>query len=99
MPLISAVGRVVINSISIRSFSPAGIFSPIGPRNFSGVRSSALEVGLDVGRQLFHPVIKAGDGDAAIVVPKCCQNLGQQADRVLRRAAEHAGIADRGRRK
>ena len=92
MPLISAVGRVVICSISMRPFSPAGVFSPIGPRNFSGVRSSALQVGLDVGRQVVHAVIEAGNGDAAVVVPYGAENFRQQPDRVLRRAAEHAGM-------
>ena len=51
-----------------------------------------MQVGLDVGRQFLHAVVEAGDGDAAIVVPQRAEDLGQEAQRILRRAAEQAGM-------
>src|SRR6185503_17855609 len=46
------------------------------------------ELGLDVGRQVLDAVIKAGNDDAAVVVPHRAENLGQEPQRILRRPAE-----------
>ena len=92
MPLISQVGREETCSISSRSFSPAGIESPIGLRNDSGVRLRLLPLRQNIRRQILHAVIEAGNGDAAVVVEQAAEDAGQHPDRILRAAAEHAGM-------
>ena len=92
MPLTSAVGRVEICSISRRSFSPAGIFSPIGPRNFSARQPEPGEVGLDVGRQIVNAVIETGNGDRAVRLVHRRKNVGEHVDRIARRTAEQSGM-------
>ena len=88
----SQVGREETCSISSRSFSPAGIESPIGLRKESGVKIELLPLRQNVGWQILHAVIEAGDRDAAVVVMKAAENAGQHPDRILRSPAEDAGM-------
>src|SRR5262245_37116388 len=51
-----------------------------------------LEIGLDVGWQIFHAVVKAGNGDAAFIVPHRTKNFGQKPEWILCGAPENAGM-------
>src|SRR5205814_8748835 len=46
----------------------------------------------DIRRQILHAVIEAGDRDVAVLIEQAAENAGQHADRVLRAAAEYAGM-------
>ena len=74
--------------MSKRSFSPAGIFKPIGPRNFSGVKSKPLKIGFDVRRQLADAVIEAGNSDRAVRPMQADKDIREHVDRIARRTAE-----------
>jgi hypothetical protein len=76
----------------MRSFSPAGALSPTWPRNFSAVRFSPLRSAFDVGRQFRDAVVEARNGDAAVVVVHCSKDFAQHPQRILRSAAEQAGM-------
>ena len=92
MPLMSQVGREETCSIRRRSFSPAGIERPIGFRNEFRRQIEILPLRQDVRRQVLHAVVEAGNGDVAVVVMQAAENTGQHPDRVLRAAAEDAGM-------
>ena len=49
-------------------------------------------LGENVGRKILHAVIKAGDGDVAVFIKNAAENTGQHPDRILRGAAEDAGM-------
>src|SRR4029450_6450730 len=51
-----------------------------------------LEIGLDVGWQIFHTIIKTRNGDAALVVPHRTENFGQKAKWILCGTPENAGM-------
>ena len=88
----SQVGRDETCSISRRPFSPAGSERPIGLRKDSGREVELRPLRQDIGRQVLHAIIEAGDGDAAVVVMKAAENAGQHPDRVLRATAKDAGM-------
>ena len=92
MPLMSQVGRDETCSISSRPFSPAGSERPIGLRKEFSREVELRELRQDIGRQVLHAIIETGDGDAAIVIMKAAENMGQHPDRVLRATAEDAGM-------
>ena len=92
MPLTSQVGREETCSISRRPFSPAGIERPIGLRNYSARQIELRPLRQDVRRQILHAIVEAGNGDAAVVVEQAAEDAGQHPDRVLRAAAENAGM-------
>jgi hypothetical protein len=46
----------------------------------------------NIGRQILHAIVEAGQRDAPLVVVQRAENAGQHTDRVLRRAAEQAGM-------
>ncbi len=50
------------------------------------------QVGRDETCSILHAVIEAGDHDVAVLIEQAAENAGQHADRVLRAAAEYAGM-------
>ena len=88
----SQVGRDETCSISRRSFSPAGSDRPIGLRKRLRREVELLPLCQDLRRQILHAVIEAGDRDVAVLVMQAAENAGQHPDRILRAAAEDAGM-------
>jgi len=95
MPLMSQVGRVETCSISSRPFSPAGSEKPIGFQERIRRHVQAFPLRQNVGRQVFHAIVEAGNGDVAVVVMQAAENAGQHPDRILRAAAEQAECRSR----
>ena len=92
MPLISAVGSRG-DLLDQHAVLLAGRdLEADRPEELLGRELELGEVGLDVLGQVLHAVVEARDGDLAVLVVHVGQNFRQHPDRVLRRAAEQAGV-------
>ncbi|MGY2987096.1 hypothetical protein ACVI1K_004443 [Bradyrhizobium sp. USDA 4508] len=88
----SQVGREETCSIRSRSFSPGGHREADRLEKALRRQIELLPLGQNIRRQILHAVIETGDGDVAVLVMQAAEDPRQHADRVLRAAAEHAGM-------
>src|SRR5262245_41947080 len=73
-------------------FLTGRILEPDWSQEFLCRQIECLEIGLDVGWQIFHAAIKAGNGDATFVIPHRTENFSQEPEWILGGAAKNAGM-------